>query len=128
VGLAPTIHFKQLIMELSIIIAIIWAHFIGDFILQSDYHAVNKSKNNKALLDHIMWYSLPFVVLTIITPATVLWLIFNVIAHGAIDWITSRISSRLWQQNKKHWFFVTIGADQSLHFTCLFASYVWLVN
>ena len=115
-------------MELSIIIAILWAHFIGDFILQSDYHAVNKSKNNKALLDHIMWYSLPFVVLTIITPATVLWLLFNVIAHGAIDWVTSRISSRLWQQNKRHWFFVTIGADQSLHFTCLFASYVWLVN
>jgi hypothetical protein len=117
-------------MDISIItvVAILWAHFVGDFILQSDYHATNKSKSNLALFEHVLYYSLPLTLMGFLIPVSISWIIANAVMHAAVDYVTSRISSRLWQQNKRHWFFVTIGADQSLHFTCLFVSYLWLVN
>jgi len=117
-------------MDISIItvVVILWAHFIGDFILQSDYHAVNKSKSNLALFEHVLWYSFPLIFAGFIIPVSFAWLVVNMVLHGAIDYVTSRISSHFWKQEKRHWFFVTIGADQSLHFTCLFVSYIWLVH
>ena len=115
-------------IDIVVIIAILWAHFVGDFILQSDYHAVNKSKSNLALFEHVLFYSLPLTFVGFLIPVSIAWIIANAVMHAAIDYVTSRISSRLWKQDKRHWFFVTIGADQSLHFTCLFVSYIWLVN
>ena len=115
-------------IDIVVVVAILWAHFVGDFILQSDYHAVNKSKSNLALFEHVLWYSLPLTFAGYLIPVSLAWLVVNMVLHGAIDYVTSRISSRLWKQDKRHWFFVTIGADQSLHFTCLFVSYLWLVN
>lgn len=115
-------------LDLLTVVTIVWAHFIGDFILQSDYHAVNKSKSNLALFEHVLWYSLPLAFAWFIIPVSLAWLIGNMILHGAVDYVTSRITSRLWLQGKRHWFFVTIGFDQSLHFTCLFATYLFLVR
>jgi hypothetical protein len=115
-------------IDIVVVVTILWAHFVGDFILQSDYHAVNKSKSNLALFEHVLWYSLPLTFAGFLIPVSLAWLVVNMVLHGAIDYVTSRISSRLWKQDKRHWFFVTIGADQSLHFTCLFVSYLWLVN
>lgn len=114
-------------ISLLAIVVILWAHFIGDFILQSDYHAVNKSKSNLALFEHVLWYSLPLTFIGFIIPVSLAWLVVNMVMHGAVDYVTSRVTSRLWAAGKRHWFFVTIGFDQSLHFTCLFASYVLLV-
>ena len=114
-------------IDLTAALCIFWAHFIGDFILQNDYHALNKSKSNLALFEHVLYYSLPLVFMGFIVPVSIAWLIVNMVLHGAVDYVTSRITSRLWLAGKRHWFFVTIGVDQSLHFTCLFASYVLLV-
>jgi hypothetical protein len=110
-----------------IFVAMLWAHFIGDFICQSDYHAVNKSKNSWVLAQHVMIYIIPFAVLGLFIPMTLAWLAVNVVLHFVTDFISSRITSKLWLANKRHWFFVTIGADQSVHFTCLFLTYIWLV-
>ena len=107
-------------------ILIIWAHFIGDFILQSDYHAQNKSKNSLVLLEHVLMYSIPFAALGFFIPISIGWIVFNAVAHFATDFITSRITSKLWAEKQVHWFFVTIGADQSIHFTTLFVSYYYL--
>ena len=115
-------------IDIVVVVAVLWAHFVGDFILQSDYHAVNKSKSNLALFEHVLFYSLPLTFVGFLIPVSIAWIIANAVMHAAIDYVTSRISSRLWKQDKRHWFFVTIGADQSLHFTCLFVSYLWLVN
>ena len=104
-------------------ILIIWAHFIGDFILQSDYHAQGKSKNSWILAQHVAMYSIPFIALGLFIPISIAWIVFNAIAHFSTDFVTSRITSKLWAEKKVHWFFVTIGADQSIHFTTLFASY-----
>jgi membrane-bound metal-dependent hydrolase YbcI (DUF457 family) len=113
-------------IELYVVLVIVWAHWFADFILQSDYHAVNKSKDNFVLFQHICWYSIPMTLIGLIIPINLLWVIVNAILHAMTDYVTSRMTSKLWQQEKRHWFFVTIGADQAIHMTCLFLTYQWL--
>ena len=43
------------------IILIIWLHFISDFVLQTDYIAINKSKMANVLIGHCLMYSAPFI-------------------------------------------------------------------
>lgn len=107
-------------------IVLIWMHFISDFIFQTDMMALNKSKSNKWLTIHIAAYSTPFLIFG--------WrfALVNAAAHWVTDFITSRITSALWKAEKRHWFFVVIGADQAAHMTVLvltmpFINFWWLV-
>lgn len=128
----------------SVPLALLTAHFVGDFLLQSDWMATNKSKRWDALALHVTAY----------TSAFFLWgLHWQFIAlvwltHFVTDAITSRITSALWFfkredgiwvqaeyaqpkhgrtlvnpwspiDGNRHWFFLCIGADQLLHFTTL---------
>lgn len=95
------------------VILLFWLHFIGDFLLQSDYMALNKSKSVKALSFHCLAYSLPF-----------LWFgwvyaLWACILHFPIDYISSKVTSYFWKMKQRHWFFVTIGFDQAVHMTIL---------
>ncbi len=98
-------------------------HFIGDFILQNDYMALNKSKKWEALSLHVLVYS-----------ATFLWLgwkfaLNTFITHFITDAITSRITTRLYTPVfHRHWFFVVIGLDQLIHYTTLGYTYQYLIN
>ena len=47
------------------------AHIVGDFILQSDWMAREKSRNSFACLIHVVFYTLPFLLITQV-PATLL--------------------------------------------------------
>jgi hypothetical protein len=47
--------------------------------------------------------------------------------HFATDFVSSRVAGNFWKNEQRHWFFVTIGADQAVHMISLFAAYVWLV-
>ena len=113
-------------IDLYTVILILWAHWIGDFILQSDWHATNKSKHNGILLHHVACYSIPLTVIGFLVPINFAWILVNAIAHAVTDWCTSRVTSKLWVAGERHWFFVVIGLDQSIHFTTLFATYYWL--
>lgn len=98
---------------MNTVIALIWMHFIADFILQTDKMALNKSTSNSWLAFHVAIYSLPF-----------LWFgwkfaIFNGLAHFITDWITSRGTSFLWKKQERHWFFALIGLDQAIHMSTL---------
>lgn len=123
---------------MSVIYVLLVAHFVGDFICQSDWMALNMSRRWDALAVHVaaytavvgaivaVWYSatgrgaLP-VAEQMFWP----WIAANVAAHFAQDAITSRINSRLLHPNQRHWFFVGIGADQLLHYVTLFVTAGW---
>ena len=109
-------------IDLKIVITILILHFIADFVLQSSWMAVNKSKNNLALFLHVTVYAMVFSVFGF------LYAVVNAFMHFIIDYVTSRITSKFWAEQKYHLFFVTIGLDQTLHFICLFSTYVYYFN
>jgi len=102
---------------LSTIILLVSLHFVSDFILQSDWMAQNKSSSNKALGIHVIVYSIPFL---IIGP---LYALVNGILHFFTDYVSSRVSKKLWEKKEVHWFFAVIGLDQLIHYICLFTTY-----
>lgn len=116
------------------ILAIIIIHWIADFIFQTDKMAKEKSKNWKDLLYHTSTYSLiwlfagVFYTLTSNLPThlAVLFALITFICHTPTDYFTSRLNSKLWAEGKTHWFFVSIGFDQILHYAQLFGTYYLL--
>lgn len=107
---------------ITTIAVLLFAHFIGDFVMQTDVWAKTKSSNNIALTKHILAYTgtLFLFALALFDPLTALWFsVLNGIAHWNTDYVTSRITKKLWQQQRVHDFFVVIGADQLIHYLTL---------
>lgn len=107
-------------ISITNIIIIFWLHFISDFLLQSTYMSKNKSKQLTPLLLHCFVYSLPF-----------LWFgwkfaLLAGLLHFPIDFITSKVTSYLYNNDAYHWFFVVIGFDQAIHISILILTYNWL--
>jgi hypothetical protein len=100
--------FINRLYDLNIPLMLVAAHFIADWLFQSDWMALNKSKHWDVLAAHVSVYTLVM--------SIVVWLpflrrmndipvIFNfVLMFGLITWvthfitdaITSRITTRLW--------------------------------
>lgn len=113
-----------------VFLAIIFiAHFVGDFVMQTEWEATTKSKDVMALASHVGGYSISLMVAfflmlwfgLVLYPAQDLsmllfiWLVFNVIAHFAVDFYTSKLNSRLWVSGNMHNFFLGVGFDQMVH-------------
>ena len=135
---------------ITIPLTLLVAHFVGDFILQSDWMAINKSKRWDALSLHVFvysmcfaWLGLPFVAATVVTHfwtdaitsriTARLWFLPTVKASGAASYVLKSLGGEdkpiyeVWVNNKRHWFFAMIGLDQLIHFTTLAFSYKLLV-
>lgn len=110
----------------SVIYLIIWTHFVADFILQTHAQAQNKSSSNLWLGKHIASYSAGLFAalwLSNRAPATfIVYVLVNAAAHFATDWVTSRMTSKLWKAQRIRHFFWVIGADQAIHMTTLLAT------
>lgn len=102
------------------VIFLLTIHWIADFILQTDEMAKNKSSSNYYLGIHILYYTIPFLIIFGIKFALV-----NGIAHFLTDYVTSRITSKLYAKGDVHNFFVVIGFDQLIHSTTLILSYIY---
>ncbi len=130
-------------VSLLAVFTIIVIHFIGDFVCQSHWQAVKKSTDNEALSQHVLTYSIcwliPMAALFYCEPynlfgAIALSIAFSFVTyvtHWITDYFTSRLNSKLWAKEackepelrRPHNFFVAIGFDQALHFIQLFTTF-----
>lgn len=94
-------------------------HYIADFELQNDWMALGKSKRLLPLTVHVGVYSLCFALLFG-------WQfgLITFVCHWATDFVTSRITSKLWEKQKRHRFFCVIGLDQMIHSYCLLLTFL----
>jgi hypothetical protein len=110
-------------------IAIVWllfGHFIGDFLLQTNHMALNKAHSMSWLSIHVITYtavlaSFSFSLLDINS-----WYLFFLInggLHWVVDFITSKVIYRLNKLPNKKWYYTGIGFDQFLHAACLIMTY-----
>ena len=122
-------------MTLTTVFVILFGHWVADFVFQTDEMAQNKSSSNFWLTQHVLAYTIcmafvgGFIFRDLIhgddrefAIALVSWLLVNLKLHWITDYTTSRINSYLWRNERRHDFFVMIGADQLIHYTCLFAT------
>lgn len=118
-------------MNIFIVFLILTVHYIADFILQSDKMAINKSSNNWHLFKHVFIYSWAwFLVMVFVLPGSLAipFCLITFVAHFITDYFTSRLSSKLYKEGKRHSFFLVIGIDQLLHYFQLFLTYQYLIN
>jgi flagellar biosynthesis protein FlhB len=109
------------------LVALLATHWVGDFVLQTNFQASNKSKRLDALSLHVATYTVTLFVAAIILFGVMTAVIFAAIngaLHFATDSLTSRASSKLWEEQNWHRFFVMIGFDQLIHQVTL-ASTLW---
>jgi hypothetical protein len=120
------------LIDLKIVLLVLAAHWFCDFVLQSDEMALNKSTSWFWLTMHVKTYSLGMLIFSFFIfgyhnmIAAWGWVWANAVLHWTTDAVTSRINSHLWKQERKHWFFVMVGFDQLIHYTCLFVSLTYV--
>ncbi len=113
------------------LVALLAAHWVADFLLQSRWMAENKSSRLDALSLHVAVYTsgIGVVGLVLFGPsASLLWfLLANAALHFATDFVTSRATSALWKRQNIHGFFAVIGLDQLLHQIALAATLTYFL-
>ena len=61
-------------------------------------------------------------------PKGISFVLCNTVAHFFTDYLTSRVTSSLYKENKIHEFFAVIGFDQFIHIATLCGTYVIFKN
>jgi Na+/proline symporter len=103
-----------------VVVLLFWVHVLADFVAQTDEMATRKSSSNEWLLRHVLTYG------TLFAWTGPWYCIANMALHFATDYVSSRITSRLWKAGRRHAFFVVIGIDQALHLSALVLTWPWL--
>lgn len=109
-----------MVINVWALLALLWVHTFADFVVQTNWMAINKSKNSVILTIHVASYAM------FLLPFGFWFSVVNFFAHWATDYVTSRITSRLWKEEKRHKFFIVIGIDQALHISVLAITYAWI--
>ena len=107
--------------DIYTVILILFAHFIADFICQTDKIAINKSDSLGYLSLHALMYSMLFLIWGFY------FFLATFILHWIVDFFSSKLTTRLFKAGERHWFFVVIGFDQFVHVTGLFITYYLLM-
>ncbi|MBL7910566.1 MAG: DUF3307 domain-containing protein [Bacteroidia bacterium] len=115
------------------LLVIFVVHFLADFVFQSSKMATGKSKSLKWLSIHVLTYSLVSLITFLFLfinygelSFALCWWIINVLLHFIVDFFTSKITSRFWEEKNMRFFFVMIGFDQLIHNMCLISTFFWL--
>lgn len=126
-------------MEIATIIGLFILHYIGDFLLQNEYMATNKSKSLAALTLHVAIYTFTLfggVVLMNVAnyKPTYSFLWFGLLTftfHFITDFISSKINANLYQKKLYYGipgFFPMLGLDQLLHYIQIIVCYNILIS
>ncbi|MDL5049186.1 DUF3307 domain-containing protein [Oscillatoria amoena NRMC-F 0135] len=102
------------------LITILFAHWVADFLFQTEAMALNKSKSMKWLTVHVLTYTivlLGFSLLLLDWRAALLFAGINGALHGVTDFFTSKLTT-VYHHNRRV-FFIIIGLDQFIHAAAL---------
>ena len=111
------------------LVVLLATHWVGNFVLQTNFQASNKNKRLDALSLHVATYTATLFVAAAILFGWMLAITFaavNGALHFVTDYVTSRAKSKLWAEQNWHRFFVMIGFDQLIHQVTL-ASTLWIM-
>jgi hypothetical protein len=123
-------------MFVFILLFVLVAHWYGDFLLQSDWMARNKSRDVGVLFLHVLTYTSAitvtavclFIVFSGPLQVAIAWGVWNGVAHGIVDFFTSRASARYFSAGDNHNGFVVVGFDQLAHQFCLVISLFYVIG
>lgn len=131
-------------MNLLIIAAVLFGHWVGDFILQEnnlkaskDKKLINKAKKLvKHLFPHTLVYTsvltgmmailILFKILSYNLISLILFFVITYITHFITDFIVTMINSNFLMKNGRHKYFVSIGLDQLIHYMTMFVTIILL--
>ncbi len=107
-----------------LIITILLAHWVSDFILQNRWMADNKGKQFIPLLIHVCVYTVGLFCLILIYSHNYLlaseYALINGIVHFITDKFSSKATSYYYAKKDFYGFFAIVGLDQMFHFLALF--------
>lgn len=116
--------------QLWLYLILLAAHWVGDYVSQTNWQATNKSRNSLALLQHVSSYTLCLgATSAVLFIPSLSWFVFTVLnglLHFVTDYCTSRVSSRLYAKQDWRNFFIVVGFDQLIHQVTL-AVTMWLI-
>lgn len=118
---------------LSSIFIVLAVHYLFDFKFQTHWMASNKSKSNKALAAHVGVYTIGLIIMAVgfssyfSLDKLALFVIINSLAHFGTDYVTSRMTSKLFNVDW-HLFFAVVGIDQLIHYITIFTTLRFLNN
>lgn len=120
-----------------VVIYIIFAHWVADFIFQDEKWALGKSKNTDDLLAHTCMYSSIMGLFSMfLFPTGIQVIIFvgiTFICHTITDYFTSKVVKDKFEKKElggnipNLGGFTYIGGDQVLHYIQLFLSYLLVI-
>lgn len=113
---------------ITLILVLLWIHFIVDYFFQSKLVAELKSTHVKWLWFHVLTYSAWFTLFAAIINSNEAYLtwknftflaILNCLTHFIVDHISSAYSAKSYANKNIRAFIKGIGTDQMIHITIL---------
>lgn len=106
-------------------IVLLLAHWIGDYLLQTNNMALKKHGSLKWLSLHVLVYATVLLILCNLVFSWQIALGYAVI-NSLLHWITDFFTSKLAAQyhSNRRIFYSILGFDQFVHMACLYWSYV----
>lgn len=112
-------------LTVGLVIWVMFAHYVADFIVQTAWMAEGKSKTWTPLVAHIVAYTFTITMMGAIPlvlilgfsalPWWILYCVINGLAHMATDYYTSRASGKAYKAGNLRRFWAIIGLDQFIH-------------
>lgn len=115
-----------------IVLYVLAAHFVADFVLQTTDIGLRKSKEFEILMKHICFYHMGLSLLmwpmlglvTAIRYAT----LNAFLLHLPTDFTSSKLSSKYYAEGRLYAFWKVIGLDQLAHYTGLFLTLPYFLS